>query len=394
MTVSSYRKNGLLVESVEGGESLKALHGEWQLAGRWKDLVSEVADADERIRIYSAWSQNLTALLQQVGYVALVAAGAYMVATNQLTMGGLLAITIISNRAMTPIVQLPGVLVQWAHARAAISGLDSILALPNENDRPEGMLTPQAIEASVRVERLRFAYGLQRTVLDVEGLAIAAGEKVGLIGPVGSGKSTLLKVLSGLYRPQEGRVFLGGMDVASLNPSVVRETVGYLPQDPRLISGTLRQNLVMGLPDPGDDAILQAAKLTGLFELLSQNPRGLALEISEGGRGVSGGQKQMIALTRLALACPRVWVLDEPTSSMDNDAEMKVVRMLKELLRPEDTLVVATHKTAFLSMLTRLVVVRDGRISADGPRDTVLAALQARPAPAAPTVVRAGGPAA
>jgi ATP-binding cassette subfamily C protein LapB len=394
MTVSSYRKNGLLVESVEGGESLKAAHGEWQLAGRWKDLVAEVAEADERIRLYSAWSQNLTALLQQAGYVALVAIGGYMVANNQLTMGGLLAITIISNRAMTPIVQLPGILVQWAHARAAIDGLDQILSLPNEQDRVQDSLTPQALEPGLRFEQLRFSYGMQRTVLDVENLVIRAGEKVGLIGPVGSGKSTLLKIASGLYRPQEGKVFLGGIDMAMLHPAVVREIIGYLPQDQRLVSGTLRQNLLLGLPDPGDEAILEAARQTGLFDLLAQNPRGLALEISEGGRGVSGGQKQMIALTRLALARPRMWLLDEPTASMDNDAELRVVRMLRDGLQPADTLVVATHKTAFLPLLTRLVVVREGRITQDGPRDAVLSALQGRPQPAPPAMVRSEGTAA
>jgi ATP-binding cassette subfamily C protein LapB len=391
MTVSSYRKNGLLVESVEGAESLKAAHGEWPLAGRWKDLVAEVAEADERIRMYSAWSQNLTALLQQAGYISLIAAGAYLVANNQLTMGGLLAVSIISNRAMTPIVQLPGILVQWAHAQAAISGLDQILALPNEQDRIGERLTPESLEPAVRVERARFSYGLQRTVLEVESLAIGAGEKVGVIGPVGSGKSTLLKIASGLYAPQEGKVFVGGIDASSLHPAVMREAIGYLPQDQRLVSGTLRQNLILGLPDPGDEAILEAAKQTGLFELLAQNPRGLALEISEGGRGVSGGQKQMIALTRIVLARPRLWLLDEPTASMDNDAELRIVRLLRENLGAADTLIVATHKTAFVPILTRLIVVREGKIAMDGPRDAVLATLQGKGQPGGTAVAPVAG---
>jgi ATP-binding cassette subfamily C protein LapB len=176
-----------------------------------------------------------------------------------------------------------------------------------------------------------------------------------------------------------------------LHPALLRELIGYLPQEQRLVSGTLRQNLILGLPDPGDDAILTAAKQTGLFELLSQNPRGLALEITEGGRGVSGGQKQMIALTRLALAHPRLWLLDEPTASMDNEAEMRIVRMMKDNLQAGDTLIVATHKTAFLPLLTRLIVVRDGRITQDGPRDSVLATLQGRPQSAPPTVVKTAG---
>lgn len=383
MTVSGYRKNGLLVEAVEGGESVKAMHGEWQLASRWKDLVGELAEADERIRAYSAWSQNLTALMQQAGYVALISFGAWMVARNELTMGGLLAISIISNRAMTPIVQLPAFLVQWAHARAAIDGLDQILVLSNEQDQIPDCITPEVLQPSLRLEKICLSYGLHRTVLEVGHLAIGVGERVGIIGPVGSGKSTLLKALSGLYRPQEGRVFLGDIDFSVLNPVVARETVGYLPQDPRLISGTLRQNLILGLPDPGDEAILQAARQSGLFELISLNPKGLALEISEGGRGVSGGQKQMIVLTRLALAHPSLWLLDEPTASMDSESEQRVTRMLGDALPSDATLVVATHKTAFLPLFNRLVVLGGGRIIHDGPRDAVLAAIkgQVRPVP-------------
>jgi ATP-binding cassette subfamily C protein LapB len=383
MTVSSYRKNGLLVEAVEGGESIRAMHGEWHLSSRWQTLVAEVAEADEHIKMLSAWSQNLTALLQQASYVSLIAAGAYMVANNQLTMGGLLAISIISNRAMTPIVQLPGILVQWAHARAALDGLDQIIFLANDEDGLSERMTPQTLEPSVRVHQVRFSYGLQQTVLEIESLSIAAGEKVGLIGPVGSGKSTMFKIASGLFRPQEGKVFIGGMDVSLLHPAVVRETVGYLPQDMRLVSGTLRQNLILGLPDPGDEAILEASKQTGLFELIGRHPKGVGLEISEGGRGVSGGQKQMIALTRLLLAKPRLWLLDEPTASMDSESEARVINLMKARLDATDTLIVATHKTAFLPMLTRLIVIRDGKVVFDGPRDTVLAALQGRqPVPA------------
>jgi ATP-binding cassette subfamily C protein LapB len=173
MTASSYRKNGLLVEAVEAAESVKANRGEWQLARRWHDLVVAVSEADERIRVYSAWSQNITALLQQGGYIALVAAGAWMVTNNHLTMGALLAITIISNRAMTPILQLPGVLVQWAHARSALEGLDQIIALPNEQDGIGERLLPETLAASVRFERVRFSYGMQRTALEIEARARA-----------------------------------------------------------------------------------------------------------------------------------------------------------------------------------------------------------------------------
>jgi ATP-binding cassette subfamily C protein LapB len=173
-------------------------------------------------------------------------------------------------------------------------------------------------------------------------------------------------------------VLLGGIDLAALHPAIARETIGYLPQDPRLISGTLRDNLLLGLPDPGDERLLEAARATGLFDLIGRHPQGLALEISEGGRGVSGGQRQLIALTRLLLGEPRVWLLDEPTASMDSEAEARVIQLMRDRVRSDQTLVVATHKTAFLPLLTRIVVVRDGRVVLDGPRDGVLAALQGR----------------
>jgi len=283
---------------------------------------------------------------------------------------------------MMPIVQLPGVMVQWALARAAIDGLEQIIALPNEDDEAHQNIVLQSIEGGLRFERARFAYGMvDRMALEVERLEIRPGERVGLVGAIGSGKSTLLKLASGLYRPAEGKVFLGGMDLSQLAPSVVREVVGYLPQETRLFSGSLRDNLLLGLPDPGEEAILAAARRTGLIELISGQPKGLALEITEGGRGVSGGQKQLIALTRMLLARPKVWLLDEPTGAMDSVSEARVVNLLRELAAEGVTLMVTTHKTALLPLLDRLIVLQGGRLLLDGPRDAVLAKLSGRPEP-------------
>lgn len=382
------RKAGLLVEAVDGAESLKANNAEWKLQARWNHLVAEVGESEEKIRAYSALSQNMTVAFQQLSYVSLMALGAYLVTENLLTMGGLLACSIISNRAMSPIVQLPGVMVQWAHARAAIEGLDQIIALPSEIDEEHHALTPGTLEGSFRIERARFAYGMaNRLALEVDRLEIRPGERIGLLGSIGSGKSTLIKMASGLYRPLEGKVFLGGVDMALLSPPVVRETVGYLPQDMRLFSGSLRDNLLLGLADPGDEVILDVARRTGLIDLIAGQPKGLALEITEGGRGVSGGQKQLIALTRMLLAGPKVWLLDEPTGSMDSATEARVVSLLAEAAAKGATLVVATHKTALLPLLDRLVVLHGGRIILDGPRDQVLAKLAGKPQ----AVVQEGG---
>jgi ATP-binding cassette subfamily C protein LapB len=381
----SHLKTGLLVEAIDGAETVKSNGAEWKLQSRWARLARRSADSEQRLRNLSAAAQNLTAGLQQLGYVALVAAGAWLATENLLTMGGLLACSIISNRAMAPIIQLPGMMVQWAHARAALEGLDRIIALPGEADDQRHALTPGVLEGGLRLERARFSYGMAgHLALDIERLELRPGERVGLVGAIGSGKSTLLKLASGLYRPAEGKCFLGGLDMALLSPAVLRETIGYLPQDVRLFSGTLRENLLVGLPDPGDEAVLAAARRTGLIELITAQPKGLALPITEGGRGVSGGQRQLVGLTRLLIASPKVWLLDEPTGSMDAATEARVTALLDEVARAGATLLVATHKTGLLPMLGRLVVLHGGRVVLDGPRGAVLERLQGRPAAAAP----------
>jgi ATP-binding cassette subfamily C protein LapB len=272
------------------------------------------------------------------------------------------------------------------------------------------MLIPEKTNGELALEEIRYVYGsrvdakLRGTgvggavetgapagpgsadlvALNVPKLGIAAGERVAIVGSVGSGKSTLIKVLSGLYRPQSGRVFLGGLDMALLAPEFVREHVGYLPQDVRLFQGTLRENLTIGLPSPSDEQVLQAARLTGLDQAIAAHPKGLALEISEGGRGLSGGQRQLVGLTRLLIAQPSVVLLDEPTASMDSDLERFVMGRLVSNLRKDAVMVIVTHKMALLQHVGRVLVVDRGRLVMDGPRDAVLSRLAA-PAPPPPS---------
>ncbi|MBE0627096.1 MAG: ATP-binding cassette domain-containing protein [Burkholderiales bacterium] len=384
-------KAGLLVESIDGAESFKANSAEWKLQGRWSRLVEAAGESDYQIKQYSSLSQHMTVALQQIGYVGLVALGAYLVSQNQLTMGALIACTIINGRALSPIAQLPGLMVQWEHARAAIQGLDKLIALPNEIDDRAQALTPGATDGGIRFEQAQFGYGMTAGMaLELDRLEIRPGEKVGIVGAIGSGKSTLLKLASGLYRPVQGKVFLGGIDMALISPHFLRENIAYLPQDIRLVSGSLRDNLLQGLPDPGDEALLQAASETGLIALISNHPKGLALPISEGGRGISGGQKQLLAMTRMLLAAPTVLLLDEPTASMDAAAEARIVATLKAKASAGATLLVATHKSALLPIVDRLLVMQGGHVVMDGPRDQVLAKLSGAPPVSPPTAYKEG----
>lgn len=375
-------KAGTLVEAIDGIESIKANSAEAVLTQRWRTLVDAAGDEDDRVKHYSTLSGNVTQTLQQLGYVALVAYGAWLVAQGELTMGGLIACSIIGSRALAPIGRLPSVLVQWAHARAALDGLDRLVERPSEQDEVAHQIRPGALTGELRFEGVRFAYpGNARPALDLSmhpALTIRPGERVGVVGGIGSGKSTLLKLASGLWRPSEGRAFLGGVDMAMIAPDCLRELIAYVPQDVRLIRGTLRDNLTLGLPDPGDEVLLQALQESGLIDLVHSHSLGLLLPISEGGRGISGGQRQLIALTRLLFLKPAVLLLDEPTASMDAATEARVVTLLGRMAESGTTLVVATHKTAVMPLLDRLLVCQDGRLLADGPREPVMARLAGR----------------
>jgi ATP-binding cassette subfamily C protein LapB len=380
--IEGNQKNGLLIEAIDGIESIKAVQGEWKLGARWHQLSETMAENELALRKITALSGNLTQFIQQIAYVGIIAFGAHAITEGKLTVGGLIACSIISGRALAPMAQIASMIVQWAQAAAALRGLEAIMALPSDQMPGDRPMIPESTTGELAVDRVRFAYHTSvPAVLEVGALRIAPGERVAILGNVGSGKSTLVKVLSGLYRPQGGRVFLGGLDVTQIAPEFVREHVGYLAQDVRLFQGTLRDNITIGLPNPSDEQVLSAARLTGLLASIEAHPKGLNLEIAEGGRGLSGGQRQLVGLTRMLIAQPRVLLLDEPTASMDAALENFVIDRLFQALPIETTIAVVTHKTALLRHVTRLIVMERGRVVLDGPRDQILARLAAGGAP-------------
>jgi ATP-binding cassette subfamily C protein LapB len=290
-------------------------------------------------------------------------------------MGALIACSIISGRALSPMGTLPMMLVQWAHARAALKGLEKVFALETDHHGMDSPLLPDAIHGAYEFRDVKFFYSRFEAALRVDQLQIRAGEKIGIVGPVGAGKSTLLKLASGLYKPQFGRVLIDGLDISGVGRGVLAEHVGYLPQEARLFSGSLRENLLIGIADPGDAAIIAACKSTGLIDLVASHPKGLELPVPEGGQAVSGGQRQLIGITRLMLAQPGVWLMDEPTSSMDTAAERRCITLLREAMQPEHTVLMVTHKESMLPLIDRLIVVARGTIVLDGPRDLVMQRL-------------------
>jgi ATP-binding cassette subfamily C protein LapB len=287
-------------------------------------------------------------------------------------MGGLIACSIISGRALTPVAQLPGLIVQWQHAKIALQSLNGIMAMPSEREQSERLVVPELCRGEITLNRATFSYAKDLPGLEVAQLQIEPGDRVAILGSVGSGKTTLIKLLSGLFKPTSGQVYLDQVDMVHLAPEFVREHVGYLPQDVRLFNGTLRHNLTLGLPLPSDSQIFKAAAMTGLDQVIQNHPMGLELEIAEGGRGLSGGQRQLVGLTRMLLASPKILLLDEPTASMDAKLENRVMQHLFEHMPTDSAIVVVTHKPLVLNYVSRILVVDKGRVVLDGPRDEVL----------------------
>jgi ATP-binding cassette subfamily C protein LapB len=381
----SNEKNGLLIEAIDGIESVKAANAEWKMLDRWRTMTTEIGESELKMRLFSSLSSNLTQTIQQISYVGMIAAGAYAINSGQLTMGGLIACSIISGRALTPVAQLPGLIVQWQHAKMALKSLNAIMEMPSEREQNERLVVPELCRGDIKMNKVSFSYAKDLPGLDVPQLQISPGDRIAILGAVGSGKSTLIKLLSGLFKPTSGQVYLDAVDMVHLAPEFVREHVGYLPQDVRLFNGTLRHNLTLGLPLPSDSQILKAAAMTGLDQVIQNHPLGLELNIAEGGRGLSGGQRQLVGLTRMLLASPKVLLLDEPTASMDAKLENRVMQHLFEQMPADSAIVVVTHKPSVLNYVRRILVVDKGRVVLDGPRDEVLNRLRqpAGPAPAA-----------
>jgi ATP-binding cassette, subfamily C, bacterial LapB len=377
---AAHQKTGLLVEAAHAAQNIKASFGGLGLLTRWQTINREAIDSDLKLRRLSEFGSHTTAALQQLSYAGLIAVGAWQVMEGNMTMGALIACSILSGRALSPAGMLPALMVQYAHANVALAGLDKVYALAQDNHRT---LQSAKLQGRYQLDDVQYAYlgqGVSPLALYIKRLDIQAGDKIAILGPVGSGKSTLLKILSGHYLPRQGRVLLDDMALDRIDAACLSRQVGFVQQDYRLIQGTLRSNLVMGMQamgmnEPDDDALMDAARRTGLIALIAQHPLGLDLLINEGGSGLSGGQRQQAALTKILLTEPRIWLLDEPTSSMDGESEQRCIQQLKASMTAEHTVVIVTHKPELLMLANRVIVMNHQQIVMDGAKDTVLQQL-------------------
>lgn len=370
------QKSAALMESLIGIETVKALGAESQLQHKLEDVASYVSDWRIRSRMLSTSVVNFAVFVQQLVTVGVVAYGVYLISDQQLSLGGLIAGVILSGRIMSPMGQVANLATHFHQTRSALRILDRIMALPTDRNEQRSYINLPEVRGAIDFEQVCFTYPDQRVAaLNDVSFKIRPGEHVGIIGRTGSGKSTIEKLILGLYHPDKGYVRLDGLDMQQLTPAEVRSHIGFVQQDVMLFYGTLRDNLVFGDPMVADELLLKAIELSGLNEMVKRHPLGLDMPIGERGIGLSGGQRQSVAVARAILHQPRIMVMDEPTNAMDNKTESLLISNLESYFE-DRTLVLVTHKSSMLSLVDRLIVVDAGRIIADGKKSDILTALK------------------
>ncbi|MBF7996270.1 type I secretion system permease/ATPase [Rahnella laticis] len=381
-------RNAVLVETIEGIEDIKALQAEAYFQRQWEQTHEVSAAVGMKQRLWGARLTGWASTVQQLTYGGMLVFGVYLVLNGDITTGTLVASSMLSSRTIAPLMQLTMVFSRWQHAKSAMRGLDELLKKPVDRPADAELSHCPTLSGHFNVRNLQYTYDKENSpnVLGIGQLEIKPGERVAILGKVGAGKSTLLKLLSGQASPSQGKILIDGVDMTKVEPADIRRQMGYLSQDSRLFFGTLRQNLMLGYPHATDQEMLQALRISGALSMVQADASSLDKIINEGGRGLSGGQRQMVMLSRMILRNPQVVLLDEPTASMDEQLEDYVIRQLHAWLVGR-TLIVVTHRPALLKLVDRIVVMDNGRVVADGPRDQILAtAATNTPAPAAAVV--------
>lgn len=368
-------KHSTVIETLGAIEHVKHLNAASQLQRRWESQADFAAREGHAARQISALTIHFAGWVQAIVGITVLIVGVYLAAESRLTLGGLIACTIVAGRAVGPLGQIAGLLTRYHGAMSALAALNRIMQAPVEREAGRSFISRPRLEGRIEVRAVSFRYPGQETdALKDLSFSIAPGERVAIIGRMGSGKTTLARLLIGLHHPQAGNVLVDGIDARQIDPVDLRRNVGYMPQNVLLFSGSVRENLTLGAPQVDDAAILRVAALVGLDEHLNRHPKGFDLPVGERGDALSGGQKQAVALARALLADPPILLLDEPTAAMDQASEEQFKARLAPALEGL-TLIVITHRESMLTLADKLIVMDAGRVVVAGPKAGVLQAL-------------------
>lgn len=373
---ASAQRNATLVEALTGYETVKALNAQGIVQRNWERSTEFIAMVGGKLKLISSSTVGFVQALQQLVSVSVVVIGVYLAQDSLISMGGIIAASMIAGRCLAPLGQMAGLLMQYQNARTSLGSIDNYMQLPVERPPQAEFLHRPVLHGGVEFRDVSFTYpSTGQAVLKKVSFKIQPGEKVGIIGRIGSGKTTLEKLVLGLYAPTEGAVLFDGVDIRQIDPADLRRAVGYVPQDPVLFYGSLKYNLTMGAPYADDASVLAAADTAGVTEFANLHPQGFDMLIGERGESLSGGQRQSISVARALINDPPILLLDEPSSNMDHQSEA-ALRGRLQAATANKTIILVTHRTALLDLVDRLIVIDRGHIVADGPKAQVVEALR------------------
>ncbi len=372
---TSSQRQAILIETLTGLETIKAIGAEGPMQRRWEQQIGHLSQLSLKARLLSLLAVNAATFFQSIAIISLIVVGVYLIAAQEMTMGALIACTLLTGRALAPLSQIASLLTRFHHARAALEGINRMMTLPVEREPGKNFVSRQTFKGEIEFKNVSFNYpGQQVSALQNVSFHIRPGERLGIIGRIGSGKTTIEKLILALYQPTEGSIWVDGVDIRQIDPAELRKNIGYVPDEPMLFFGTVRDNIVLGAPYVDDLAVLRAADISCASEFINRHPQGFDMPIGERGLGLSSGQKQAVAVARGLLLDPPILLFDDPSNSLDNRSEDNLKIKLEQHIKGK-TLILITHRASMLSLVDRLLVIDNGRILADGPKEQILKAL-------------------
>jgi ATP-binding cassette subfamily C protein LapB len=373
---ASAQRNASLVESLVGIETIKFMVAESAFQRKWEQSTVFLAQHGAKLKLLSSGTLNFAQMLQQLVSVTTVIVGVYLLMSNQISMGAIIAASMLAGRAMAPFGQVAGLLMQYHSAKSGLASVDTHMQTQPERADDAAFLHRSGFQGTIEFKNVSFTYpGQQQAVLSRVSFKIHAGEKVAFIGRVGSGKSTIQRLILGLHQPTEGAILIDGIDSRQIDPAELRRAAGFVSQDVSLFYGTLKENIALGAPFADDQDVIAAAEIAGVTEFANRHPRGFDMPIGERGESLSGGQRQAVGIARAVLNDSPILLLDEPSSAMDHQSEDQLKARLRRFSIGK-TVVLVTHRTSLLELIDRLIVIDNGQIMADGPKAQVVEALQ------------------
>jgi len=369
-------KQTTLTETVTGLEIIKGVRAQNRMRTHWEKSISQTTYYGNKSIHLAQIVTYVTGFIGQFSSIAIVAFGVILASNGEITMGGIIASMMLNSRVIAPVSQIVGMIIRIDRTMLSLNNIDEIMNMPVERSNSQKFLSRPDLNGDIIFKETDFSYKDRNfNVLKNINLSIKQGEKVGIIGKIGSGKSTILKLLLNLYEPTKGSILIDQTDIRQIDPVDLRRAIGYVPQEPFLFMGSIRDNITIGDPYASDEELLEASKIAGVHDILAKHESGYDLIVGERGDGLSGGERQAVTLARAILSKPSILLLDEPTNSMDELTESKFKNNLKNIIE-DKTLIVVTHKPSILSLVDRIIVVEDGKIVADGAKSTIISKLQ------------------